>query len=448
MPAALRSPEHLHRRDLAPMSLRSRVESQEADRSPRYLPYLTWLLLAMLFAYLLSWYFFSRTPTTTEQEMTSIVTAMEYIKKNYVEPVDQRTLYEGAMRGMIAALNNKYSYYMDPSQWQSLNEQTEGEYVGIGVRIRPADGWAVVAEVFPNGPAAKAGVRVGDIIASVAGHEAHEMSAEDLVDLIRGKRGSDVHIVVRRPPGQTLIPLVVVRGTVEVPSAQGKMSEDGIGLLSIESFDRNVAQQARAALLKLRESGLRGLVVDLRGNPGGLMDQAVAVCNMFLDKGLILRLEGRQPADVPPPDFADADTVIPTTVPMVVLVDRSTASAAEILSGALQANHRAVVIGARTFGKGSVTQLLPLKDGSGIVLTVYHYVLAGGELIEGHGVTPDIEVGVLPPYPTDDQAKAEAWHRLDLQAQQQQQQRALQYLRQKLGIPEPAPEPAHATDAH
>jgi carboxyl-terminal processing protease len=430
------------------MSLRSRVQEEEPVRSAGYLPHLTWLLLAMLFAYLLSWYFFYRQPSPTQQQMASILTAMRYIEQNYVNPIDQAQLYQGAMRGMVSALDNKYSYYLDAQQWKNLNEETQGEYVGIGVRIRPADGWSVVAEVFADGPAAKAGLKVGDVIASVEGHDAHNMSAEDLVRSIRGRPGSPVQLEVRRPPGQDLIPLVITRASIEVPSVHAHMLDGGIGVLSIDTFDRNVARDAKAALVKLRDSGLRGLLLDLRNNPGGLMDQSIAICDMFLDKGLVLRLAGRNPADTPPPEYAHADTVIDPSVPIVVLVDKGTASAAEILSGALQANRRAIVVGTTTFGKGSVTNLLPLKDGSGIVLTVYHYVLAGGEIIEGRGVQPDIVVGELPPYPLKDESKAPAWREAARKAAQEQEDRALQYLRQKLGIPEPAPEAPHAADAH
>ncbi len=430
------------------MSLRERAEAQEPEAPRRYMPYLTWLLLAMLFAYLLTWYYFGRTSSPTEQRMISILTAMRYIEQNYVDPVDENTLYQGAMRGMIASLDNKYSYYLDPAQWKRLNEETEGEYVGIGVRIRPADGWAVVAEVFANGPAAKAGLKVGDVIAKVQGQDAHGMSTDDLVHRIQGKPGTEVALQVRRPPGTDLMPFAVQRARIEVPSVRARMLAQGIGLLSIEAFDKNVAQETQAALVKLRQSGLRGLLLDLRGNPGGLMDQSIAICDMFLDKGLILRLDARPGLKTPPPAYADSSTVIDPSVPIAVLVDKGTASAAEILSGCLQATHRAIVIGTGTFGKGSVTNLLPLKDDSGIVLTVYHYVLEGGEKIEGKGVKPDILVGELPPYPMNDETKAEAWRLQARKAAAEQEDRALQYLRGKLGIPEPAAEPEHAADAH
>ncbi len=317
------------------------------------------------------------------------------------------------------------------------------------MRIRPADGWAVVAEVFAKGPAAKAGLKVGDIIAKVEGQDAHDMSTDDLVRRIQGRPGTDVDLQVRRPPGKDLMPVVIKRAKIEVPSVRERMLGQGIGLLNIEAFDKNVARETQAALTKLREDGLRGLVLDLRGNPGGLMDQSIAICDMFLDKGLILRLDARPGLKTPPPAYADSNTVIDPSVPIVVLVDKGTASAAEILSGCLQANHRAIVIGTGTFGKGSVTNLLPLKDDSGIVLTVYHYVLEGGREDrgegrqaghrrrraaavphgrrgEGGGVAPG---GARRPPPSRRTAPSST-------------------CAGKLGIPEPAAEPEHAADAH
>ena len=435
------------------MSLRSRIEPQEVSRSPKYLPYLTWTLLILLFVYLMSWYLFYRPSTQTEKQMAAFQAALRYIEQNYIYQIDQEKLYEGAMRGMVHALDNKYSYYLTQKEWQSLNEETEGQYVGIGVRVSQVDSWSVIEDVFPNGPAAEAGLKGGDVITSVEGQGAHDMTTDELVNRIRGKPGTHVRMEVRRPPENKIIAVTLTRANIEVLSVHSRMLEDGIGLLRIDSFDKNVAGEVQKALTTLKVSKPRALLIDLRGNPGGLMDQSIEICDMFLDKGLILRLAGRTAGGLPPA-YADPQVEIPTSVPIAVLVDQNTASAAEILSGALQANGRATVIGARTFGKGSVTTPVELPDGTGgIVITVFHYVLAGGEMIEGNGVKPDVVVGEMPPYPMDDPAKGQLWRQAAQKAAREQEDRAIQYLKQRLAgvMPAPTPPPPegqHGADAH
>jgi len=399
------------------MSLRSRAEPHRVDRSPKYLPYLTWTLLLLLFAYLVVWYLYYRPTTETQLQMASLQSAMRYIRENYVYQVDQGRLYRGAMRGMVQAL---------------------GEYVGIGVRITRRNNWSVLAEVFKGGPAAQAGLKAGDIISAVDGQDAQQMSMEKLVFKIRGKPGTAVRLDIRRPPDGETMAVVLTRASIEVPNVRDRFIEDGIGLLRIAGFDKNVSQEVEEALTRLAEGGLRALVLDLRGNSGGLMEQAVEVCDQFLADGEILRLQGRAISHAAP-FYATARVTIDPSVPVVVLVDQGTASAAEIVAGTLQATGRAVVIGTRTFGKGSVTNLVPLPDGSGVLLTVAHYVLAGAVTVEGHGVMPDIVVGQVPAYPLHELDKVPAWREAIRQAAQEQERQAVRYLKEKLGRTEPAP---------
>jgi len=420
------------------MSLRSRAEPHRVDRSPKYLPYLTWTLLLLLFAYLVVWYLYYRPTTETQLQMASLQSAMRYIRENYVYQVDQGRLYRGAMRGMVQALDDKYSYYLDAVEWRRVNEETEGEYVGIGVRITRRNNWSVLAEVFKGGPAAQAGLKAGDIISAVDGQDAQQMSMEKLVFKIRGKPGTAVRLDIRRPPDGETMAVVLTRASIEVPNVRDRFIEDGIGLLRIAGFDKNVSQEVEEALTRLAEGGLRALVLDLRGNSGGLMEQAVEVCDQFLADGEILRLQGRAISHAAP-FYATARVTIDPSVPVVVLVDQGTASAAEIVAGTLQATGRAVVIGTRTFGKGSVTNLVPLPDGSGVLLTVAHYVLAGAVTVEGHGVMPDIVVGQVPAYPLHELDKVPAWREAIRQAAQEQERQAVRYLKEKLGRTEPAP---------
>ncbi len=415
-----------------------------SQRSARYLPVLTWTLLAMMFVYLVVWFLFYRPTEQEELQVSSFREALRFIDSSYVRDVDREEVYRAAMRGMVRSLKDRYSYYLSPAERRRMNEATEGEYAGIGVRVGRRNGTYIIEEVFENGPAAASGMREGDILTHVDDEEASVMGAEELVSRIRGEPGSEVRLGIKRPPEGELIAFSVERQRIDVPNVRWLFLEEGIARLRIESFDKNVADEVSDALKVLAARGLHGLVLDLRGNGGGVMSQAVRICDMVLSDGLILSLTGREvPADTR--EVAHARTLIEDDVPVAVLVDRFTASAAEIVAGALQANGRAIVVGTGTVGKGSVTTLRRLPDGSGIVITIALYELANGTRIEAEGVRPDIIVGELQPFPAEDLEKADEWHEARHAAMLQQQEAALEWIRDQLPS---EPEDSVETNAH
>ena len=397
---------------------------------PRYLPYLTWTLLVLLAAWFLVWFFFRRPGTAQELRLAAYRRALDYVAAEYVEPVDRSELHRAAMRGMTQGLPDPYSGYFNPRESERLMQQTEGEFGGIGVTVRAADGLPVIVEVNPDGPAAQAGLRAGDVIIAVDGRPIKGMPFREAVDLIRGKVGTKVELTVRRPSEGMSFVTTLERAIVRFPNLSWRQMPDRIAHLELAAFDRDAAEEMRAALSEIQDWGARGLILDLRGNAGGLMDQAVPICDMFLTEGIILQVKSR---DSMRTYSADEEKEFDTSVPIAVLVDSMTASAAEILAGALQVAGRAIVVGTGTVGKGSVTKLLPLPDGGYLNLTVARYVLADETVVEGEGVQPDVVAGELPPMPQEGREAVEEWMQRYERSRQEQLERAIQVLRERTG---------------
>jgi len=398
-----------------------------------YLPFLTWSLLALLVIYFLVWFLFYRPSGEERLQMAALSQAMRIIPEAYVREVDRATLYEGAMKGMVAALKDKYSWYLTPGQLTRLAEDTKGEFGGIGVVLAQSGGKAVVEEVLKDGPAARAGIEAGDVITRVDSEEIGGLPLERLVSLVRGKVGSSVSLELTRAATGEVLTCTIVREAIRVPNVEHEMLEEGIGLLRVATFDEGCPEMIRRALSDMQDKAIRGLILDLRGNNGGLMKEATLVCDLFLESGRILAIKGRQDPPQPPVE-ATPGTALAETVPIVALVDRRTASAAEIVAGTLQATGRASVVGTRTVGKGAVTSVLRMPDESGLLLTVAYYELANGKIIEGKGIEPDVAVGEIPLLPggLDDKAAREWLRQAREKASKEQLNRALHVLREKL----------------
>jgi len=412
---------------------RKRVQRKNSPPQYAYLPYLTWALLALLLVWAAVWYFFYR-PSTQEQLMVaSFASALNYIPKAYVKPVDREVLYQAAMKAMVAALGDRYSAYLTRADMRMLDATTEGEFGGIGVTVTRRDGLPLIVEVLPDSPADRAGLAVGDLITSVDGKDVNGLELDQLVELIRGKVGSSVELGLRRPSTGLSFTRKLVREKIHLPNVEWDMLDGGLGRLRIAFFSRDVADQVERALKELGSQGLRGLLLDLRGNAGGLVEQAVEVCDMFLRGGLIIAQKSRH-RELERMEEAKPTVLLGAEVPVVVLVDEATASAAEIVAGALQANGRATLVGTRTVGKGSVTKVVELPDGSGLTVTVSHYLLAGGEMIDGKGLKPDVVVGELPPVPEERTAEnIEHWRQLYEKCKADQLARGIQILKDKVG---------------
>jgi carboxyl-terminal processing protease len=325
---------------------------------------------------------------------------LSLIERDYYRPVDRSQLVNKGLAGMVASLNDPYSHYYDPSAYQGFLNQSNPHLSGIGVDVIGEQRGLRVEDVFPGSPAAKSGLARGDLIVAVGGTSLASRPARFGSRLIKGKPGTRVTLTVMSGTRRHVVTLV--RQDLVVPVATGKIvTYHGIklGALSLASFTDGSGTELRAEVEKVLHQGARGLVLDLRDNPGGLLNEAVNVASIFIPDGTIVSTDGRaQPRQV----YVAKGGAISTSIPMVVLVDRGTASAAEIVTGALHDRGRAKVIGTHTYGKGVFQEIEPLPNGGALDFTVGEYFtpsghnLGGGGVKEGAGITPDINAATSP----------------------------------------------------
>jgi len=401
-------------------------------RVPRYLPYLTWALLLLLVAWFVLWFFHYRPTSEEQKQFASFRKALDVIPAAYIYEVDQGELYRAAMRGMMGSLEDKYSAYVPPRQTNRIHQETEGEFGGIGVLVTARNGEPVILEVQNEGPAGRGGVKTGDVITAVEQKSTAELPLDEVVDMIRGRVGTSVNLTLWRPPTEETIPLTLERERITIANVTWRMLDGGVPYLQVRSFDKNCCDEVESALREIKQEEAQGLVLDLRSNSGGLMNQALSMSDLFLPGGEIVTLKTR---DTSRKLEAHQGVVLPADIRVVILVDAMTASAAEILAGSLQANGRATVVGTPTRGKGSVTELIALQDGSAINLTVGRYVLSGGRLVEERGIKPDVLIDQLPPMPRDDPEKAKAWIERFERSKEEQLARAVEILKEEVSAP-------------
>jgi carboxyl-terminal processing protease len=357
-------------------------------------------------------------------QLSIFAEVLGHVQNRYVEEISEETLIGAAIDGMLDELD-PHSVYMDEEEYLAMQNDTRGEYVGVGIVIREADGWVLVQEVFDGGPALAAGVEPGDTIVSVSGESAEGFGTEDVVERLRGRRGEAVDVVVRR--GESTpeeISLTIVRDVIHVDAISESMPVPGYGVVQMRQFQEGVSDGVREAIDRLQgEHGaeLEGVILDLRGNPGGLLSEAVEVSDAFLSSGDIVSTGGRS---APDSRFSASRGSTRFDGPLVVLMDEGSASASEIVAGALQDNGRAIILGTQSYGKGSVQSVIDLSAGGGLKLTISRYYTPSGRSIQGEGIFPDIvvEAGVVGPL-------APTLSPLDLSAVEDSQIRAaLEYL--------------------
>lgn len=314
----------------------------------------------------------------------------ERIKRAYVEEVEDSTLLRNAMRGMVRELD-PHSAYLDREEFQSLRESTEGEFGGVGIEVGLEDGQLTVITPIDDTPASRAGLQARDMILRIDDTPTERLSLQDAVNLMRGEPGSDIRLTIMRQAEDSPRTFTLTREIIRTQSVRSELLEPGYGYLRVSQFQSRTGDQVRSAISDL-ESGraLKGLVLDLRNNPGGVLQAAVAVADVFLDEGLIVYTEGRLP-DSAMRFSASRETAAPE-VPLVILINGGSASAAEIVAGALQDQRRGVVMGTESFGKGSVQQIMPLGNGEGLKLTTALYFTPGGRSIQAQGIEPDVQV--------------------------------------------------------
>ena len=314
------------------------------------------------------------------------------VETKYVEPVNVKDLVYGALNGMLTNLD-PHSSFLTPKEFKELSEETSGKFGGLGIEITlMKDGYIGVISPIDDTPASRAGIQAGDVIVKIEGMVTKGMSVSDAVGKLRGQPGTKVSITIYREGLDKPFDVTIERAIIEVATVKSKVIEPGYGYVKLTQFSANANTELVKAIkaLDASEKGLKGLVLDLRNNPGGLLDQAVEVSNEFLTSGLIVYTHGRTESQNM--SFSASPGGVYTTGPLVMLVNGGSASASEILAGALQDQHRAVLVGTKTFGKGSVQTIMQLDDGAAIRLTTAKYFTPAGHDIQAKGITPDFVI--------------------------------------------------------
>jgi len=312
------------------------------------------------------------------------------IKDAYVEPVEDRELLQDAIRGMLAGLD-PHSSYLEPEAFESLQVHTSGEFGGLGIEVGMEDGLIRVIAPIDDTPAQRAGIKAGDLIIKIDDTPMQGLGLSDAVDMMRGEIGTEIRLTIVRDGIEKPFEVTLVRDAIKVVSVKQRLLEPGYGYLRITQFQLNTADDLREALTDMgSEQPLRGVVLDLRNNPGGVLQAAVDVVDTFIDGGLIVYTEGRLPSSQI--KFSATGETQAPDLPLVVLINGGSASASEIVAGALQDHRRAVLMGTDSFGKGSVQTVLPLGSDRGLKLTTARYYTPNGRSIQAQGIQPDLMV--------------------------------------------------------
>lgn len=315
---------------------------------------------------------------------------LDLVEQHYVNEVSHKELLEDALKGMLQNLD-PHSTLMTEKEFQEMQETTSGEFFGVGVEITMENGQVLVVSPIEDTPAYKAGLQAGDTILAVDGQFTMEMSLTEVVSKMRGKRGTTVELQVLHKNEAKPVTVKITRDAIPLLSIKARELEPGYHWIRLTRFSGRTAEELSEALEKAKAgSGLKGIVLDLRNNPGGLLDQSVEVSDLFLSGGDIVSMRGRNADSMRV--FKAKPSPKDVTCPMVVLVNAGSASASEIVAGALHDQKRALIVGERTFGKGSVQNLIPLSDGSGLKLTVARYYTPSGKSIQAEGIAPDFEI--------------------------------------------------------
>ncbi|MFP4021364.1 MAG: S41 family peptidase [Halanaerobium sp.] len=313
---------------------------------------------------------------------------MFLLQNYYVEDVEFETLIEGAIDGMLNEVD-RYSYFMSPSEYEEMQQEYEGQYGGIGIVITMRDNKLTIVSPIKNTPGEKAGLRAGDIITAIDGEETSDISQTKAVDMMRGEEGTDVTLTIDRGDEEPF-DVEITRQDIEVPYVETEMKKDEIGYISLNQFIEDVGSKVSTAVKDLKDQGARGIILDLRNNPGGLLDEAVDVSSVFIDEGDIVSV--RQKDETERVLEVNEDIEADTEIPLIILINKGSASGSEIVAGAVQDYDRGKLIGTASFGKGVVQSVIPLKDGSAVSLTTARYYTPDGNYIHEKGIQPDIKV--------------------------------------------------------
>jgi len=314
---------------------------------------------------------------------------LDKINKEYVEEVNQSDAMDAAINGVLQSLD-PYSAYMSPKHFQEMETETKGEFGGLGIEVSMEYGVVKVISPMDGSPAEKEGVKAGDYIVKINGIQVQGKTLTEAVELMRGPVGTDIEITVRRRGIKKALIFQITRQIIEVKSVKSKVIKNSIGYLRLTSFNDNSSKQIKEKINQFKKKKIKKYVFDLRNNPGGLLSQAVKITDFFLENGEIISTKSKKSSENRKYFAKKGDIINGET--LVVLINYGSASAAEIVAGALQDHKRAVLVGENTYGKGSVQSIIPLKNDGAIRLTISKYYLPSGKSISGTGITPDIEV--------------------------------------------------------
>ncbi len=316
---------------------------------------------------------------------------LRIIKENYVEQVSMKDLIYGALNGMTKSLD-PFSSFFTPKQYESFRQETEGEFGGVGIEIGMEKGRPVVISPIEGTPAFRAGIKPGDVILEINGEDTSNMSLIDVVQRIRGKVGTKVQLTIYRKGMEKPMKIELERAMIRVESVRWTTLGD-VGYIKLSQFNENVSVQVERALKELASKRVKGIILDLRNDPGGLLSEAINVADLFLPEGKLVVYTRSRNGETQK-YFARRKPVVPDDLPVIVLINKGSASASEIVAGALQDYKRAVILGEKSFGKASVQNIIPLEDGSALKLTVAYYYTPLGRLIHNKGIVPDVQVAM------------------------------------------------------
>jgi carboxyl-terminal processing protease len=391
----------------------------------------SWPLLICLFAFffiliLLGSNGDSREPAvdrSTYKTLKIFTEILDIVEKNYVEPIEPKTLIQSAISGMMKSLD-PHSSFMTPEMYKELEAETKGSFGGIGIEITIQKDILTVVSPIEDTPAFNAGIEAGDQIIKIDGKSTKDITIMEAVNKLRGPKDTKVTITIMRETLTKPKDITITRDMIKVKSVKSKIFDKHIGYLRISSFQERTTDDLVKAFNEVRDKAnpMRGLILDMRNNPGGLLNQAVEVSDLFLKSGIIVSTKGRTKTMESKATAMDDGNE--PTCPMIVLVNEGSASASEIVAGALQDNGRALIIGTQTFGKGSVQTVIPLEDGAALKLTTAKYYTPKGRSIQAEGITPDIEIKFVRPSDEKEQSAEEPLREKDLKGHIKQPDKA------------------------
>ena len=348
------------------------------------------ILIIIFFSILLFYKSFAANENNIYQKIDLFGEVLDKINKEYVEEINQSEVMDAAINGVLQSLD-PYSAYMSPEMFENMQTETSGEFGGLGIEVSMEAGVVKVISPIDSSPADRAGVKAGDYIVKINDEQVQGKTLSEAVDLMRGSVGSEIEITVRRRGVKKALTFKITREIIEIASVKSKTIDEKIGYIRLTSFNENSGDQIKSIIKKFtKNQKIESYILDLRNNPGGLLSQAIRISDFFLDNGEIVSTKGRKKSENRKWFAKSGDIINGKT--LLVLINYGSASASEIVAGALKNHKRAILIGEATYGKGSVQSIIPLKNKGAIRLTISKYYLPSGKSISEVGVTPDIEI--------------------------------------------------------